>query len=183
MPGSRFVRKIRERLESSIRRKHTEASHPSHCAAHETPSIFTTVHALHICSAFSSLLLVKGQRPEPIQATRSHSLLGDSNDAASWTAASVARLLRFGVTTFAQIVSASMDNHSTLHVCVSKYHHKLSKNREPCPNDAFSSDQLDELVRDRALCVAAGVCLEVTQITNMALFISGGAMVLVVGVD
>jgi hypothetical protein len=50
-------------------------------------------------------------------------------------------------------------------------------------DDALGSDQLDELVLDASLGVALGICLEVTQVTDMALLVGGGTVSLVVRVD
>jgi hypothetical protein len=50
-------------------------------------------------------------------------------------------------------------------------------------NDALGTNQLDQLVRDVALCVTLAVCLEVAQVTDVALVVAGGAVRLVVWVD
>ena len=91
-------------------------------------------------------------------------LLGDTNDTASRTSASVASLLALLVLALAEIVGAGVDNNSA------------TKN-------ALRADQLDELVRDGALGVALGVGLEVAQVADVALAVGGGAVGLVVGVD
>jgi hypothetical protein len=113
------------------------------------------------CSSSSS-------NPPPLQKkdlTSSHpNLLGDTNDTASRTSASVASLLALLVLALAEIVGAGVDNNSA------------TKN-------ALRADQLDELVRDGALGVALGVGLEVAQVADVALAVGGGAVGLVVGVD
>ena len=91
-------------------------------------------------------------------------LLGDTNDAASGTSASVASLLALLVLALAEVVSAGVDD-------------------DGAAEDALGADQLDELVRDGALGVALGVGLEVAQVTDVALAVGGGAVGLVVGVD
>lgn len=91
-------------------------------------------------------------------------LLGDTNDTASGTSASVASLLALLVLTLAEVVSASVDD-------------------DGAAEDALGADQLDELVRDGALGVALGVGLEVAQVADVALAVGGGAVGLVVGVD
>ena len=50
-------------------------------------------------------------------------------------------------------------------------------------NDALGSDQLDELVGDRALAIALGVGLEVAKVTNMAVLVGWGTVGLAVRVD
>lgn len=91
-------------------------------------------------------------------------LLGDTNDTASGTSASVASLLALLVLALAEVVSASVDDDSAA-------------------EDALGADQLDELVGDGALSVALGVGLEVAQVADVALAVGGGAVGLVVGVD
>lgn len=91
-------------------------------------------------------------------------LLGDTNDTASGTSASVASLLALLVLALAEVVGAGVDD-------------------DGAAEDALGADQLDELVRDGALSVALGVGLEVAQVTDVALAVGGGAVGLVVGVD
>lgn len=50
-------------------------------------------------------------------------------------------------------------------------------------NNALGTNQLDQLVCNGSLCVALTVSLEVTQVTDVALFILGSTVGLVVGVD
>lgn len=49
--------------------------------------------------------------------------------------------------------------------------------------DALRTNELDQLVRHRALAIALPVRLEVAQIADVALRVRGRAMGLVVGVD
>ena len=91
-------------------------------------------------------------------------LLGDTNDTASGTSASVASLLALLVLALAEVVSAGVDD-------------------DGAAEDALGADQLDVLVRDGALGVALGVGLEVAQVADVALAVGGGAVGLVVGVD
>ena len=91
-------------------------------------------------------------------------LLGDTNDAASGTSASVASLLALLVLALAEIISAGVHDNSAA-------------------EDALGADQLDVLVRDGALGVALGIGLEVAQVADVALAVGGGAVGLVVGVD
>ena len=93
-----------------------------------------------------------------------HSLLGNANDTASRTSASVASLLALLVATLAKVVSAGVDNDSAA-------------------EDALGADQLDVLVGDGALGVALAVSLEVAQVTDVALAVGGSTVGLVVGVD
>ena len=92
------------------------------------------------------------------------SLLGDTNDTASRTSASVASLLALLVLTLAEVVGAGVDD-------------------DGAAEDALGADQLDELVRDGALGVALSIGLEVAQVADVALAVGGGAVGLVVGVD
>lgn len=50
-------------------------------------------------------------------------------------------------------------------------------------NNAVWADQLDQLVGDRAGGVALGIGLEVSEVTNVALLISWGTVVLALWVD
>jgi hypothetical protein len=84
-------------------------------------------------------------------------LLGDTDNTASRTGASVASLL-------ALLVLALADD-------------------DGAAEHALRADQLDELVRDAALGVALGVGLEVAQVADVALAVRRGAVGLVVGVD
>lgn len=54
---------------------------------------------------------------------------------------------------------------------------------ETYADDAVLADELDQLVGDGALCVALAVGLEVAQVTNVAVLVLGGAVLLAVGVD
>ena len=93
-----------------------------------------------------------------------HPLLGDANDTASGTSTSVAGLLALLVLTLAEIVGAGVDDNGAA-------------------EDALRADQLDELVRDRALGVALAVGFEVAQVADVALLVAGSSVGLVVGVD
>lgn len=104
----------------------------------------------------SSLLLFSQKKKTP--------LLGDTNDTASGTSASVAGLLALLVLALAKVVGAGVDD-------------------DGAAEHALRADQLDVLVRDTALGVALGVGLEVAQVANVALTVGGGAVGLVVGVD
>jgi hypothetical protein len=92
------------------------------------------------------------------------SLLGDTNDTASRTSASVASLLALLVLALAEIVGAGVDDNGAA-------------------EDALRADQLDELVRDGALGVALAVGLEVAQVADVALAVGGSTVGLVVRVD
>lgn len=50
-------------------------------------------------------------------------------------------------------------------------------------NDALGADQLNEFVFNRATRIARGIGLEVAEVTNVAVLIFRGAMLLVVRVD
>lgn len=78
------------------------------------------------------------------------SLCSNTNDTASWTATSVTSLLALSVSALAQIISASVHNNGTA-------------------ENALWADQLDELVLDRALCVALAIGLEVSEIADVTL--------------
>jgi len=91
-------------------------------------------------------------------------LLGNTNDTASGTSASVASLLALLVLALAKVIGASVDNNSAA-------------------ENALGADQLDVLVGDGAFGVALGVGLEVAQVADVALAVGGGAVGLVVGVD
>jgi hypothetical protein len=91
-------------------------------------------------------------------------LLGDTDNTASGTGASVASLLALLVLALAEVVGAGVDD-------------------DGAAEHAFRADQLDELVRDGALGVALGVGLEVAQVADVALAVGGGTVGLVVGVD
>jgi hypothetical protein len=91
-------------------------------------------------------------------------LLGDTDNTASRTGASVASLLALLVLALAEVVGAGVDD-------------------DGAAEHALRADQLDELVRDAALGVALGVGLEVAQVADVALAVRRGAVRLVVGVD
>lgn len=50
-------------------------------------------------------------------------------------------------------------------------------------NNRLGTNQLDQLIRNAALRVALSIRLDVAQVANVALFVVGGAVGLVVGVD
>ena len=60
---------------------------------------------------------------------------------------------------------------------------EIQKKGNTHADDAVLADELDQLVGDGALCVALAVRLEVTQVTDVADLVLGGAVVLAVGVD
>ena len=91
-------------------------------------------------------------------------LVGDANNTASGTSASVTSLLRLLVSALAEVISSSVNDNGAA-------------------NDALGANQLDQLVRGAALSVTLTVGLEVTQVTNVALVVFGRAVRLVVGVD
>lgn len=100
----------------------------------------------------------------PSPSTAGINLLGNADNTASGTGASVASLLALLVLALAEVVGAGVDD-------------------DGAAEDALRADQLDELVRDGALGVALGVGLEVAQVADVALAVGGGAVGLVVGVD
>ena len=83
---------------------------------------------------------------------------------AGWAWASVASLLALLVSTLTKIISATV------------YDNGASKN-------ALRADQLDELVGNGALGVALAVGLEIAQVTNVTLVVSGCTVSLAVWVD
>ena len=91
-------------------------------------------------------------------------LVGDANNTASGTSASVTSLLRLLVSALAEVISSSVDDNGTA-------------------NDALGADQLDQLVCDTSLRIALTISLEVAQVTDVALLVLGGTVLLVVGVE
>ena len=91
-------------------------------------------------------------------------LVGDANNTASGTSASVTSLLRLLVSALAEVISSSVDDNGTA-------------------NDALGADQLDQLVCDTSLRIALTISLEVAQVTDVALLVLGGTVCLVVGVE
>ena len=94
----------------------------------------------------------------------SSSLLSDPNDAASRTAARVARRLALLVPAFAQVVRARVDD-------------------DRPAEDALGPDELDLLVRHGPLGVALRVRLEVAEVADVAFGVLGGAVRFAEGVD
>ena len=92
------------------------------------------------------------------------SLLSDPNDAASRTAARVARRLALLVPAFAQVVRARVDDDGPA-------------------EDALGPDELDLLVRHGPLGVALRVRLEVAEVADVAFGVLGGAVRFAEGVD
>jgi hypothetical protein len=140
-----------------------KAYHSTNYKPHSTSSSNATSFRFHVHhhqtllpSSFSS------RKEAPYRPIKN--LLGDTNDAASRTSASVASLLALLVRALAEVVGAGVDD-------------------DGAAEDALRADQLDELVRDGALGVALGVGLEVAQVADVALAVGGGAVGLVVGVD
>lgn len=76
-------------------------------------------------------------------------LRSNANDAASRTSTRVASLLALVVAALSKVICAGVHDHSTA-------------------DDTLRADQLDELVRCGALCVALSVSLEVAEISDMA---------------
>lgn len=91
-------------------------------------------------------------------------LCGNANDTASWTATSVSSLLALSVATLSKIIGAGVHNNSAA-------------------EDALWADQLDQLVLDRALCVALAIGFEVSEVTDVALRILWSTVLLAVWVD
>lgn len=137
----------------------------------------TTCHSIDSCSKLNSFLihifiiviicirpLSASRESQRYQQLPSHPLLGNTDDTASGTSASVASLLALLVAALAEVVGAGVDN-------------------DGAAEDALGADQLDVLVGDSALGVALGVGLEVAQVADVALAVGGSTVGLVVGVD
>ena len=80
------------------------------------------------------------------------------------TATSVSGLLALLVTSLSEVIGASVDNDSA------------AKN-------ALGTDQLDQLVSDRAGSIALAVSLEVAEITDVTLLVRGSSVGLAMRVD
>lgn len=91
-------------------------------------------------------------------------LLSNANDTTGWTSTRITSLLALIVATLAKVVGAGVDDHSAA-------------------DDALRADQLDELVRLRALCVALAVSLEVPEVSDVAVAVLWCAVFLVLWVD
>jgi hypothetical protein len=91
-------------------------------------------------------------------------LVGNANDAAGRTAASIASLQRISVVPLAEIISTIV-------------------NDDGAANNALGTDQLDEPVGHGALGVAVSIRLDVAEITDVTLLIGGSTVGLVVRVE
>ena len=94
----------------------------------------------------------------------SQHLRGNANDTTSRTRARIASLLALIIATLSEVIGAGVNDHST-------------------SDDALWADELDELIRYGALCVALSVSLEVAKVANVAVAVFWCAMFFVVGVD
>lgn len=133
-------------------------------------------------------------------------LSGDTNDSASGAQTSVTGLEGVGVSSLAEVVGARVDDDGALGVLVfclvSLSVHTLNLNLEKLTrglernwrcrdtagentyaNDAVWADELDLIVGGGAGGVALGISAEVAEVTNVALLVGGGAVVLATGVD
>jgi len=91
-------------------------------------------------------------------------LRGDADDTAGRAGTSVSGLLGLGVVALAEVVGAAVDD-------------------DGAADDALGADELDELVRHAALGVTLTIGLNVTQVTDVAVLVFGGAVLLAVGVE
>lgn len=91
-------------------------------------------------------------------------LCRNANDTASRASTSVASLLGLLVASLSEIISSGVDNNCTA-------------------DDALRADQLDQLVRGRALAIALSIGLEVAKVANMADLISWSTVCLAMGVE
>lgn len=92
------------------------------------------------------------------------SLVGDANDTAGRTRASVASLERLLGVALAKVVGAGVNDHGAA-------------------NDAVGADQLDQVVGNGALGVALSISVDVAEIANVADLIGGSTVVLAEGVE
>lgn len=91
-------------------------------------------------------------------------LVGDADDTAGRTGASVSSLEGLLVVALAEVVGAAVRNDGTA-------------------DDALGTNELDELVLDRALGVAVGVGLDVAKVTNVTGLVAAIAVGLAVRVE
>merc|ERR1712159_327700 len=94
----------------------------------------------------------------------SDSLSRDTNDATGRTGTGVASLEGLLVVALAEVVSAGVHDNSAA-------------------DNAVRSDDLDQLVSDRALGIALAISVNVAQVTNVARLVRGGTVGLVVRVE
>lgn len=153
--GKRQIMKLNSITISSYQKKKTfdetrrALPHPPKRTSKVTPS-----H--HITSSYRHQL-INPHHP-------SLNLLGDANNAASRTTASVASLLALLVAALAEVVGAGVHD-------------------DGAAQHALRADQLDVLVGHAARGVALAVGLEVAKVADVALGVGGGAVGLVVRVD
>jgi hypothetical protein len=90
-----------------------------------------------------------------------YDLLGDANNTASRTWASIASLKRLLVAALAKVISAGMDDDSALMYGSAGIQIYGQGGDGTYSDDALGSDQLDKLVLDGSLGVALAIRLEV----------------------
>jgi hypothetical protein len=123
-------------------------------------------------------------------------LVGNANDAARRAGSCVASLLALLVAALAEVVGAGVHDNGALGRVSCCFGSGCSVGSEvgvktkeeggrgnTYANNALTANQLDQLVVHAALGVALAVCLEVTQVTDVALIVGGGAVGLVLRVD
>ena len=130
-------------------------------------------------------------------------LSGDANDTASGAETSVTSLEGVWVSSLAEIISAGVDNDGALRELAivlfycpsaSTAWWKLLKREDgrwseeaqlerTYADDAIRADELDQLVGGGAGGVSLGISAEVAEVTNVALLVGGGTVVLATGVD
>lgn len=91
-------------------------------------------------------------------------LFCNADNAASWTATSIASFLALCVATLAKVISAAVHDNGA-------------------PQNTRWTDQLYQRVFNRALCIALAISLEVSQVTDVTLAVLGSTMLLVEWVD
>lgn len=127
-------------------------------------------------------------------------LSGDADDAASGTETSVAGLEGVGVSSLAEVVGAGVDDDGALGVLawslVLLFLCQLNSEKIAAggvgggaaggmtyADDAIRADELDQLVGGGAGGVSLGISAEVAEVTNVALLVGRGTVVLATGVD
>lgn len=111
------------------------------------------------------------------------SLSRDTNDTTGRARTRVASLFGLLVATLAEVVGASMDDNGTLYIY--QFNSREERLGGVCSysDDAVGANKLDQLVRHRSLGVALAISLEVSEITDVAVLVGRGAVLLAVGVD
>jgi hypothetical protein len=110
-----------------------------------------------------------------------HSVLGYLKLTTSWARAGIASLLGLGVIRLSEVIGATVNDDSALSgLLASMLRHKVAS---AYSENALGSDQLNERVLNRAVRIAIGIGLDVSEVTNVTVAVARGAVVLPMRVD